>query len=207
MTLYPTQIDGYASLPILVDLVSPVRATDINKLRNAIVEIERELGTNPSSTYSTVKDRLDAIELAISEIEDGYGDGYSGGDDGYSGAEPDGYGTDTVQLASNETTDLNGPVLVGSFYMDASEYSDIKFLSISSISNSGLTGTINLYNLSDASTVINQSITSTTPTSQESTSLTLPSGNKIYEVRISVSGGTSEADRIILNWAGFKLTA
>jgi hypothetical protein len=67
-TTYPNSIDGYISLPLLVDNVSPVVADDHNRLRNTIVTIENELGTNPSSTYGTVKDRLDAIEASISGI-------------------------------------------------------------------------------------------------------------------------------------------
>lgn len=67
-TTYPNSIDGYISLPLLVDNVSPVVADDHNRLRNTIVTIENELGTNPSSTYGTVRDRLDAIETSISSI-------------------------------------------------------------------------------------------------------------------------------------------
>lgn len=67
-TTYPSTIDGYISLPLVVDLVSPVVAKDHNNLRNAIVVIETELGTNPSSTFGTVKDRLDSIESAVSSL-------------------------------------------------------------------------------------------------------------------------------------------
>lgn len=67
-TTYPNSIDGYISLPLLVDNVSPVVADDHNRLRNTIVTIENELGVNPSNTYGTVKDRLDAIEASISGI-------------------------------------------------------------------------------------------------------------------------------------------
>lgn len=65
MTNYPLAIDGYSSLPILIDLVSPVRANDVNRLRNAVVAVEKELGVNPSGTYSTVRARLDAMESGI----------------------------------------------------------------------------------------------------------------------------------------------
>jgi hypothetical protein len=65
MTNYPNQIDGYSTLPVLVDLVSPVRAADVNRLRNSIIAIERELGINPSGTYGTVRARLNALELGL----------------------------------------------------------------------------------------------------------------------------------------------
>lgn len=67
-TTYPNSLDGYISLPLVVDLVSPIVAKDHNTLRNAIVVIETELGTNPSGTHGTLRDRLDTIETSISGI-------------------------------------------------------------------------------------------------------------------------------------------
>lgn len=64
-TIYPLGIDGYAQLPLVYDLTSPIRADDVNRLRNAIVAVETELGKNPSSTYSTVRSRLDAMESGM----------------------------------------------------------------------------------------------------------------------------------------------
>lgn len=87
MTVYPNSIDGYATLPVLVDLVSPVRAADVNRLRNSIIAIERELGINPSGTYGTVRARLDALELGLGgSIIIGGGGGSAGtGEDYLSG--------------------------------------------------------------------------------------------------------------------------
>ena len=67
MTVYPSAIDGYSSLPLVVDLVSPVRANDVNRIRNTIIAIEAELGVNPSGTFGTVKDRLENLDLIIGE--------------------------------------------------------------------------------------------------------------------------------------------
>lgn len=64
-TIYPIGIDGFAQLPIIIDGVSPVRADDVNRVRDAIVAVERELGINPSGTYSTVKTRLDALDSLV----------------------------------------------------------------------------------------------------------------------------------------------
>ena len=85
-TKYPLGIDDSLSLPKVTDLVSPIVADDHNRLRDAIVAVETELGTNPSGTFGTVKDRLDAIQgvvldgyfgsTQIGEAEDGtYTDG------------------------------------------------------------------------------------------------------------------------------------
>jgi len=85
-TTYPLKIDTTLTLPKVTDNVSPIVADDHNRLRDTIVAVETELGINPSGTYGTVKDRLDAIEVftldgyygttTIGEPEDGtYTDG------------------------------------------------------------------------------------------------------------------------------------
>lgn len=73
-TVYPNYIDSFAQLPTIVDNVSPVRAGDVNRLRDAVLAIENELGKNPSGTYGTVRDRLDAIETLTSVIAEFGGD-------------------------------------------------------------------------------------------------------------------------------------
>jgi hypothetical protein len=85
-TLYPEKIDTQLSLPQVFDGISPVMAADVNRLRDAIVAIQNELGTNPSSVWGTLKDRLDNIfsDFFASDVMvtnyDGY---YSAGPDGY----------------------------------------------------------------------------------------------------------------------------
>jgi len=63
---YPIQID---SLPTVVDNFTPIRAAVINNIRDAVIAIEAELGIKPSSTFGTVKARLDALELLIIAAE------------------------------------------------------------------------------------------------------------------------------------------
>lgn len=75
-TLYPTQLDNNSSLPAFVDLKTPVRAEEGNRLRESILAIQGELGTDPSGIYTTVRARLDALEAgggggAVSVSEDG----------------------------------------------------------------------------------------------------------------------------------------
>ena len=75
MTTYPGSIDGYISLPLLVDSVSPIVAADHNRLRNTIVTIQQELGINPSGTSGTVAERINYLELGNLTVVDGdYGD-------------------------------------------------------------------------------------------------------------------------------------
>lgn len=59
---YPNQIDTTTELPLATDLVTPVKAEVVNRLQDAIIAIETELGVQPSSTYGSVKNRLDIIE-------------------------------------------------------------------------------------------------------------------------------------------------
>lgn len=67
-TKYPNQIDTTTELPKATDHVTLVKAELFNRLRDAVLAIEQELGIQPSSTYSTVKDRLDNIEGRINDI-------------------------------------------------------------------------------------------------------------------------------------------
>jgi len=68
MTRYPDNVDtggtgASATLPDVIDNVSPVSAIVVNRLRNAILAIENELGINPSERFGTVRDRLDCLEF------------------------------------------------------------------------------------------------------------------------------------------------
>ena len=69
-TKYPNNIDTSTELPKATDNVTPIKAEIVNRLRDAVLAIETELGVKPSSVYGTLKDRLDAM--------DGYGGGGGG---------------------------------------------------------------------------------------------------------------------------------
>ena len=60
---YPDHIDSSTELPVATDNVTPVKAEVVNRLRDAILAIESELGVQPSGTFGTVRSRLDALEL------------------------------------------------------------------------------------------------------------------------------------------------
>lgn len=61
-SIYPDGIDGYAQLPLVIDNVTEINAVTVNRLRSAIVNIENELGTQPSGDFKTVRLRLDYLE-------------------------------------------------------------------------------------------------------------------------------------------------
>lgn len=69
-SVYPLNLDGYATLPLRKNLVHEILAEDHNRLRNAIIKIQQELGTQPSGTWATVRSRLDSIGDAHSLIVD-----------------------------------------------------------------------------------------------------------------------------------------
>jgi hypothetical protein len=61
-TLYPNGIDNNDSIPEAIDLVSPVKAEFVNRLRHAVIAIENELGIDPSREFGTVRARLDYLQ-------------------------------------------------------------------------------------------------------------------------------------------------
>lgn len=65
MTTYPAQIDTTASLPTVVDLQTPVTGDTVNRLRDAIISIESELGAQPAGSFGTVAGRLDFLEAQV----------------------------------------------------------------------------------------------------------------------------------------------
>lgn len=65
MPTYPAQIDNSTTLPPVIDNFSAVTGSTYNKLREAVIAIEQELGIKPSGVYSTVKARLDALESIV----------------------------------------------------------------------------------------------------------------------------------------------
>ena len=78
MSIYPNAIDGFDQLPLAIDGITKINAYSVNNLREAILNIERELGIRPSSFYTTVRERLDALEMntgspvdqRLTELED-----------------------------------------------------------------------------------------------------------------------------------------
>jgi hypothetical protein len=78
MPKYPAQIDTSQSLPTAVDNFTPVQGSVFNRLRDAVLAIETELGVKPSGIYSNVAGRLNNLEgivgnLKIIELEEDLG--------------------------------------------------------------------------------------------------------------------------------------
>jgi len=69
-SIYPNAIDGYKQIPLVVDQVTRVDAISVNSLRCAIINIEEELGVEPSGTYDTVRARLDDLKDLVGDFDD-----------------------------------------------------------------------------------------------------------------------------------------
>lgn len=67
-TKYPGEIDDSTTLPPTTDLITPVKAEVVNRLRAAILAIEAELGAQPSAAFGTVRTRLDAMRALINTL-------------------------------------------------------------------------------------------------------------------------------------------
>lgn len=65
---YPNSIDNSSTLPLATDKVTEVRAEVVNRLRSAVINIQSELGVQPSATFGTVKDRLDNFDGNINDV-------------------------------------------------------------------------------------------------------------------------------------------
>jgi hypothetical protein len=136
-TKYPDGIDNTTSLPYITNGTSPMVAEDINRLRDAVVAVETELGVDPSGTFTSVGTRLQASEQAISGYaqsqflvlsHDGYIsqervfapssnfstlDGGAGSDYNIDLADTVGIGTLSPDSAYSLTLDGNGTTRVG----------------------------------------------------------------------------------------------
>lgn len=63
--IYPANIDNLITLP---EFTNKVSISNLNILRQAVINIETELGVKPSSIYSNVRGRLDLLESTLNSI-------------------------------------------------------------------------------------------------------------------------------------------
>jgi hypothetical protein len=113
-----------------------------------------------------------------------------------------------VAMVTGENTELASDFVVGAVGITGSELVSltVKFAVCGFVTNSGLTGTVSLYNVTDASLVTSLTFTELISTMKKSSALSLPAGAKVYEVRIKVTGGTGPSDLIQCMWAGIELS-
>lgn len=74
-SIFPKALDGYAQLPLAVDKRSPINAESVNRLRSAIVNIEKALGSGVISSelhgdFADLAKRLNSIDGLVRKLED-----------------------------------------------------------------------------------------------------------------------------------------
>ncbi len=67
---YPFELDSSLEIPTIIDKINQVNADVVNRYKDGIFAIEAELGIQPSSTYDTVRHRLDALEAALNTLRE-----------------------------------------------------------------------------------------------------------------------------------------
>lgn len=181
-TKYPNSIDTSSELPKATDNVTPVMAEVINRLREAILAIENELGINPSSIYGTVRDRLDAL--------DGYAssDGYA--QDGYSITIYDGYDI-TIQYDGYDLPPRSKLNFSGNVTLLDDEFNDVIEVNIPDGSTVDFTSVKNALALADSAISF---------ANQKLTDLQVPTLNtdaaRLQEVLDAINSANSYADGI-----------
>ena len=111
-------------------------------------------------------------------------------------------GITSAQFASSLT-----PQVIGNFELDSSSYTTVRLLSVGYVSGGGVTGTIELFNLTDTVSEYTETFVGvTTPTRRISGALVLPGSAKMYEIRARLTVGTPSVDFLFAQWAGFELT-
>lgn len=189
-TKYPQGIDTSTELPKATDLVTPVNGETVNRLREAILAIENELGIQPSGTNSTVRARLDYLDSRIGTTD--------GGTDGRVSLIPCTYVYNLLSEIGISSTagyqTLGGTILDPSaFFSGNSEItSNITFDAVI-YGTSGVTAEIVLYNVTDAVVVSDTLLNSSGSTSPVKVSANLLVGDNIensekhYEIQMRIS--------------------
>jgi hypothetical protein len=113
-----------------------------------------------------------------------------------------GSATETLPLAGYATTVATVDVAIGGARFDPADYARpgrTTVLTLDAIGQvvSGVTGTLTLHNLTDAADVATLAWIETSAT-RKTTSVTLPSAAKIYELRLKKSGGATSDYAVIL---------
>jgi hypothetical protein len=107
-----------------------------------------------------------------------------------------------IPMAISSGTDLNTYVVLGAYSLDPAGYNSIEFVTVASVTGPGLTGNIQLWNVTDVSEVVVNDYLGILSPAKVSVAVSLPAGEKTYEVRHRVTGGSTSADRITTAWAG-----
>lgn len=151
----------------------------------------------------------DGSSFQVFEATGGQGGGGGGG--GGIGA-PGQKIPNVITVVTNEVTDQSTYQVVGHYSLNPLDYvidgtsTQIRFVLSGYNTLVSLTGNLQLFNLTDSSLVTTLALSSATfPTKVSTGALSLPGSEKMYEIRIRVTGGTPPADKFVCSWAGFQI--
>ena len=117
-----------------------------------------------------------------------------------------------ISIVLNEGTGEVVDQSVGNFSLNPSDYAianvtvEFRFIVTAFITDIGFTGSIELYNLTDSSSVDILSFSEMSATKKSSSVLSLLDGENMYEVRIKCVGSPGIGDMVVCRWAGFEIT-
>jgi hypothetical protein len=187
LTLGAVPVDGYA----------------LHVFRNGLLMRPVDaLGGSDKQEFTQSGDQVEFV--ASGQIGDWYSAFYI---DGYMLTGAGGSVKQNVAMANNQSTDSDSDTVVGVFPIAAGDYPSrtVKFLVTAFVTNEDLTGYVKLYNITDDVLVESFSFTGVTTTKQISSAINLPTSEKMYEIRISVTGGADPIDRVVCMWAGLQI--
>lgn len=109
------------------------------------------------------------------------------------------------------TTDLSSATACGRCRVDPADLqrgsltTALELEVIGDVSGGGLTGTVELYDLTAAAVAATLTWTETSPT-RKTSAVTLPGAAHLYELRVSVAGGSSPSDYLTIGGAQLRVT-
>lgn len=201
-TGYPASIDSTAQMPSLSNARDRARVSQWHAMRDAIIQLERLVGS----------DALEGGSLREREmfLEDGYYYLVH-----HMNAASIGIPRQNIPIAMNQGTSETVGQAIGNFSLDPGDYAvaggsvttEFRFIATAFITNTGFTGSVELHNLTDDSLAATLSFSDMSPTKLSSGVLSLPAGEKMYEVRILCVGSPPTGDMVVCRWTGFEITA
>lgn len=232
-SVYPDAIDGPNQLPKSTDLVTPVKAEVVNRLRDSILQIEGELGVQPSSTFNTVKERLDNMQTQISGIsarltavEDELGTNPSGTFNTVVARLND---IDSRISALAVSTQIVSPIISGSQDTNSSTFvakgatiinpttlgvgSTFTIEVILQTTNATFAASFELFNITEGLVVSHPTITTTSTSATFITVILAVGGadlpadqNNVLEGRVKLASGAGASDRAVCKYAAVRTT-
>ena len=111
-----------------------------------------------------------------------------------------------LPLALNEQTVSSSNIVVGEFPLNADAYNAVEFRTVYKVTDAAAAAHVELYNVTDASLEHDHTGSDLTTTTLDTSGLALPSGIKLYQVRMRITPNTPGVDTLFMRWAGLILT-